>query len=240
MFIFLESIHHLGLQIPNGFAIGKGLHFSEAKSFIEMIKVLSDNANTDPKQIVILYDFFSVGCKDLSLAQKRGLERIAITSIAIEIRYQERITRFCKSCFIGELYKTIKETQFDKASMVGIGQFTKGNILIVGESPGPNNQDTNTPFVGSGSGLWLLKKLEEESIDETKLFWVNAIGADCDILNKDFVKTLQPSKIIALGTIAKQWAREFETEIEVINILHPQYWRRFRSSEEYPLASLIK
>lgn len=123
----------------------------------------------------------------------------------------------------------------------GMGNFKKGNILIMGEQSAkpplhPIGQD---PFCGmKGSSFWLNKQLEDNNINEGKLFWINALNLDGTKANVvKIVKLLKPSKIIALGNIASNLCKE--NNLEHIKVPHPAYWKRFRSKEIYPLIQHV-
>lgn len=80
--------------------------------------------------------------------------------------------------------------------------------------------------------------LEIEGIREEELFWVNAINNDFSILNLvELVRLLQPRKVIALGKIAQKSCSD--QGISHVECYHPQYWKRFRNKERYPLLDLL-
>ena len=119
----------------------------------------------------------------------------------------------------------------------GMGNFKKGNILIIGEQSAkpplhPMGQD---PFCGmKGSSKWINLQLETWKIPEEKLFWINALNLDGSKSNLSLiVKLLKPSKIIALGNIAAKLCEE--NNLTYIKIPHPAYWKRFKSRIKYPL-----
>lgn len=124
----------------------------------------------------------------------------------------------------------------------GMGNFKKGNILIIGEQSAkpplhPIGQD---PFCGmKGSSKWLNIQLETWNIPEEKLFWINALnlnGSKADI--NLIVEKLKPSNIIALGNVASNLCRESGLEHE--KIPHPAYWKRFNSKYQYSLILSLK
>lgn len=119
----------------------------------------------------------------------------------------------------------------------GMGNFKKGNILIIGEQSAkpplhPIGQD---PFCGmKGSSYWINRELETYNVSEKKLFWINALnldGSKVDILK--IIKLLKPSKVIALGNVAANLCKE--NNLVHIKIPHPAYWKRFNSKLKYPL-----
>lgn len=119
----------------------------------------------------------------------------------------------------------------------GMGNFKKGNILIIGEQSAkpplhPKGQD---PFCGmKGSSRWLNLQLQTWLIDEEDLFWINALNLDGSKANvSKIVKLLKPSKVIALGNIASKLCEE--NNIAHVKIPHPAYWKRFNSKLKYSL-----
>lgn len=123
----------------------------------------------------------------------------------------------------------------------GAGAFVKGNILIVGEqSSDPGSSLEPLPFCSvDGCSGWLNEMLDREKIQEDRLFWVNPFrqdGTKTDL--KRLSEDLEPSYVIALGRVAKE---SCETAgIKFLQMHHPQYWKRFRSTERYPLLDLLK
>ncbi len=192
-----------------------------------------------------IQNLFSTGCKNLYSWQVRGLERIALRRDPIEI-HQLRGSRFFRHREFDDPKNgntnLHPEDYGDNYTQIdfGIGLFKKGNILIVGDRPGPDSKGENIPFVGTGCGSWLLKNMEKSEIDERKLYWINAKDNFGVVAPKDFLSLLQPSKIICLGSEAAKWAIDISDEYEIITVPHPQYWRRFKNNERYPLLDLLK
>jgi hypothetical protein len=80
--------------------------------------------------------------------------------------------------------------------------------------------------------------LEIENVKEEELFWVNALNNDFTVLNLvELVRLLQPRKVIALGRVAQKSCED--QGISCIKSYHPQYWKRFRNKERYPLLDLL-
>jgi hypothetical protein len=120
----------------------------------------------------------------------------------------------------------------------GYGNFRPGNVLLVGEQVNPNVAVHDFPFVASsGVSLWLTQYLIDNGISERDLYWVNALTLHGRPTNPTFVERLQPTQIIAMGNAAALWCRQ--ARLDHLQIYHPQYWKRFRSGEEYALAPLI-
>lgn len=112
-----------------------------------------------------------------------------------------------------------------------------GSTVLVGESFAQHgNMDAwyQWPFASfskSGCSWWLTHQLIRARITEGNLYWINA-DQPLTHLNT----TLH--RIIALGDVAadaltRQVQRPFE------RCHHPEYWSRFRSSEPYPLLSML-
>jgi len=212
-------------------------------SYNAAIKLLAMYSKSPTPRMIILYNYFTIGCANLTSAQRRGLERLALGDNAIEIINSEvRQTRFMNTMSAASVRNNVGILRAMMLDIVGfgIGNFNFGNILIVGESPGPGSQGFNTPFVGSGSGQWLTRKLEEAEIDENRLYWINAYDGYGQPASHEFVRSLKPSKIIALGSEARKWAAPLQKEFNVEHVHHPQYWLRFKANEEYPLIEMLK
>jgi hypothetical protein len=241
MFMFIEGG-------PLNFDLGNNIETIEINvttslSYNAAIKLLAMYSKSLTPRMVILYNYFTIGCTKFTSAQRRGLERLALGDNAIEIINSEvRQTRFMNTMPASSIRTSVGILRAMMADLIsfGIGNFSQGNILIVGESPGPGSQGFNTPFVGSGSGQWLSKQLEAADIDETKLYWINAFDGYGVPASQEFIRTLKPSKIILLGGEARQWAAPLQKDYKVEHIHHPQYWLRFKANEEYPLMKLLK
>jgi len=137
-----------------------------------------------------------------------------------------------------------------------------GRILLVGDKPGPGAPaDPNfhhTPFYSTiYSSGWLNYLLGEYRIDEDRLIWLNAssirwvdgdfmdvmLGAPPLIeeryeIDGHFINIIDPTHIITLGNLAEAWVKK-NTDRPYIKQAHPQYWKRFKSKEEYPLLPLL-
>lgn len=125
--------------------------------------------------------------------------------------------------------------------ILSAGYLDDSSVLIVGQDfadHGKNDSLYQWPFGGlEGCSKWLNELLEEASIPESRLVWVNA--------DQDLVAMLRllPVNIpvIALGVEAAKAAREARMDPhvggndDIINCPHPQYWRRFHSSKPYEL-----
>jgi hypothetical protein len=241
MFIFVEG-SSLSFDLGHD-VVQERIEITYELTFIAAIKMLASRTKQKHPVVTIFTNFFSVGCHKLEPCHLRGLERIAMGDNAIEvINKEKRTTRFLltmKGSKIREHVGTLRNIARDYVGH-GIGNLSVGNTLIVGESPGPNSHGYNTPFVGTGSGLWLLRQLEDADVDESRIYWVNAYDRYGKEMSNDFMVNLQPSRIITLGNEAKKWAGPRSSSHILNNLPHPQYWLRFRSKEEYPLLKLLK
>lgn len=114
-------------------------------------------------------------------------------------------------------------------------------VLLVGEAyTNVSDQDTlyQWPFGGfSGAcSTWLTNEFNRVGdIDERDLVWVNAdasVGALRELIE------VNGHKVFALGEDASAQLREYN----IVHTLfpHPQFWKRFRYGECYPLLDAIK
>lgn len=110
------------------------------------------------------------------------------------------------------------------------------SVLLVGEKVSSDSQH-EVPFTGHGnSGEWLTDLLRQRGISESRLSWINIKAIDDEdntrnILNH--VDNYRPRHIIALGDKA---ANALDVlGISYTKFQHPQYHKRFKSSELYPL-----
>lgn len=112
-------------------------------------------------------------------------------------------------------------------------------IVIVGDRLGPTNPTyaDGTPFCGSkASSVWLNNQL---TIPEEDLRWINAYLPDGAETCVEELKKLLPAKtVIALGGNASKWLSKYG--VEHVKTYHPQYWKRFRNKERYPLLDILE
>jgi hypothetical protein len=122
----------------------------------------------------------------------------------------------------------------------GIGNFKPGNILIVGDTANnPIIDNIDLPFVHwDGCSPWLAMQLDYAGIPETELYWVNGFRLDGGIQSKDFLDDLKPRLIVALGEEAARWCEI--ADLKHTRVEHPQYWKRFRTADPYPLVNLLR
>jgi hypothetical protein len=124
-------------------------------------------------------------------------------------------------------------------------QWVKGSILIIGDRPGPSApQDPNyhhTPFYSTKhcSG-WLNAALYVAQIPEERLIWINSADKDGVPLDPTILDKLEADKTICLGGNAAKWYEAAcEYGYEYYKFDHPQYHKRFKNSEEYPLIEFL-
>lgn len=118
------------------------------------------------------------------------------------------------------------------------------DVIIVGEKfAEPKNQDPlyQWPFASfsdDGCSRWLTDLLTLAGVGEQDLLWFNA-----DQLSKPMVKRWVGRKVFALGAEAVTTLHEMlgpDDGVMLSAVEHPQYWRRFRSLQPYPLVPLLK
>lgn len=128
-------------------------------------------------------------------------------------------------------------------------------ILMVGDRPGPGAPNTDsfhhTPFysIYNSSG-WLNVQLVREQIPEERLLWVNSADRhDKDTDPTTIFNFVNVATAVALGSNAAKWLKTLDFEkfrqpqnssYRVIQTYHPQYWKRWRSKERYPLLDILK
>lgn len=147
-------------------------------------------------------------------------------------------------------FKTDLEILWDRAEIQsrnvgpGIGRWTKGSVLIVGDKHGPSIQpykvDMNIAFCDmakAGSSFWLSQQLASAEIPERKLYWINAYNAKDEPTDSSFVQELSPISVISLGDNAARWCADNHIRHEQFQ--HPQYHKRFNFNEPYPLIARL-
>lgn len=122
----------------------------------------------------------------------------------------------------------------------GLGRFASGVTLLVGEEVGGGTTRTlDLPFLDPtrrGCSAWLSDRLHEWRVPESSLYWVNAYH-DGAATSLAFVAALEPRRIVALGHVAR--TRLTEAGLRFSTVTHPQFWKRFKHHEEYPLRRLL-
>jgi hypothetical protein len=118
----------------------------------------------------------------------------------------------------------------------------KGQLLLIGDRPAPSApNDPNfhyTPFGAlENCSLWLNIQLERAGVPEDQLGWLNAAdfnGNDTDSRYLD----LPWGRRICLGANASKWAKG--AGIDVLQVHHPQAWKRFHARDPYPLIKFLQ
>lgn len=141
----------------------------------------------------------------------------------------------------------VRERLTPKTHLHGVGAMRPGNIMMVGERASGSQHGkltNNHPFctLKACSG-WLNALLEAAEIPEEQLYWINILDTDgAPISLAPYLEDYQPSHIVCLGGIALNHVKRQLGDLKtpVLQQMHPQYWKRFRSSEPYPLIQLLK
>ena len=125
---------------------------------------------------------------------------------------------------------------------IGAGNYTPGvRVLLVGEQTShPEVNKYHAPFCSTkASSGWLNAQLCEAMIDEKDLFWINALdndGSEVDL--KALYAHLKPQFVFALGKVAERQLQKHK--ITYTAFAHPQYWKRFKSKDPYPLIPTLR
>ena len=125
---------------------------------------------------------------------------------------------------------------------------TAGNVLIVGDRPGPSApldpEYHHTPFYSTKhcSG-WLNAALHLANIPEDRLVWINSADRNGNSTDTSIIKRVKPDIIICLGGNAVKWVKGAINAsgkfCEFYKFDHPQFHKRFKNSEEYPLLAFL-
>lgn len=119
-------------------------------------------------------------------------------------------------------------------------------ILLVADRPGPKAPQTDnfhhTPFYANiHSGGWLNSLLLKADISETSLFWTNSATWDGKPGDTDILKVRGGhgwTTIIALGGNAEKFLMK-NGVIVFHKFDHPQFHKRWKSKEPYPLIEFL-
>ena len=126
----------------------------------------------------------------------------------------------------------------------GVGSWKPGSALLVGEqSAHPTDSPNQQPFCDlHGCSGWLNSQLELASIPEDRLYWVNALNNDGSAVHLcKLIYDLKPSIVITMGKVADDlWNRTCDDMFPHTSVPHPQYWKRFRNKDPYPLIDVLK
>jgi hypothetical protein len=145
----------------------------------------------------------------------------------------------------GGIIRSLKIRKVDYSAGLSGQRWKQAKVILVGDRPGnggrllPANHH-HTPFYSTkNSSLWLNKQLVEAEIHENDLFWINAYDMDGTPSSHSHLEGWPSDPvIIALGGNAARWLKAGGFDHE--QFYHPQAWKRFRSSEPYPLIDRLK
>lgn len=116
-------------------------------------------------------------------------------------------------------------------------------ICIVGDRPGPSapgDKDYHhTPFYSTKhcSG-WLNSLLLLEGITDDRLLWINSTLYTGEKFDSALLDGWDIRAFVLLGGAAEKWARGRGLH-PLLKVDHPQYWKRFKSSQRYPLLDVL-
>lgn len=143
---------------------------------------------------------------------------------------------------IDSMHRAISKT-FNQGP--GIGRWKQGAVLIVGDRHGPSLQpykvNSNIAFCDmakAGTSYWLTSKLEDAGISEESIYWINSYDQNDQPTESAFIDRLKPQTILALGDNAARWCETYGLRFEQFG--HPQWHKRFKYHEDYPLIARLK
>lgn len=153
-----------------------------------------------------------------------------------EIKKSEVITRLIHRVSLS--LRTVPK-QFNNCGGNFVNYAGNKIIAIIGEKPSAVSPlKKSYPFLDlGGCSGWINEQLNKTPAREDQLFWINAKNIDDSNNNPEIINQLAPKKIVCLGKIAEKWAKE--NGWEHISFPRPQYWKRFKSSEPYPLIEFL-
>lgn len=137
-----------------------------------------------------------------------------------------------------QLYKTVEQRRADRhpLELQSAGQWD-APVVLVGEGFAERKewdawyQWPFGSFSGEGCSKWLTEELNRAQIREDQLLWVNA---DQPL---DLLELSHEPQVIALGQVAASACYAHKLRAKVVD--HPQYWKRFKASQTYPLIQHI-
>lgn len=131
----------------------------------------------------------------------------------------------------------------------GSGAWRPGKVtLLVGDRPNNGvhgDLKHKLPFFSLHSGgcsQWLAQQLEDAGVPESELYWVNSADARGVDTDAAFLRELRPKRIIAMGDYAQRWVSTYlpaGMESLCHGVAHPQYHKRFKHGQTYPLLDLL-
>jgi len=125
----------------------------------------------------------------------------------------------------------------------GVGDFTRGGILIIGEQPNIARTHAfakmDLPFIDrQGCSRWLAEHMDEAGLPERGLYWINALQRNGKTTDEAFLDQLEPKHVFALGQKARLWAQIAGLQPHYYQ--HPSAWMRFHGAEEYPFITHLQ
>jgi thymidylate kinase len=132
----------------------------------------------------------------------------------------------------------VKRAKLHPLDLATAGNWDAPFVLVGDKFAEPKDQDAfyQWPFASfndSGCSRWVTNELELESIYESELLWVNA---DQDL---NFLNAKQNCSVIAMGIPAMDALKAIKFKEMAYWIDHPQFWKRFKTDEKYPLSQVI-
>jgi hypothetical protein len=129
-----------------------------------------------------------------------------------------------------------------------LGEEVRDKILLIGDRPGPSAPVDpgyhHTPFYSTKhcSG-WLNNLQVKTETPEDQLVWINSTDFRGLPLPASIINDLDPHSIVILGGHARKWFETTDGWEEycpfVEDVPHPQYWKRFKNKEPYPLFQVL-
>lgn len=143
---------------------------------------------------------------------------------------------FAKRCVLRRAAHTIWERRAILPATV--------RILIVADRPGPKapqtDHDHHTPFYSKiHSGGFLNAELVIAGIPESKLMFVNSASWNGIPTDPAILSARSWEQVISLGGNARKWLLKNGVE-PTVHCDHPQYHKRFKFAEPYPLIEHLK
>ncbi len=174
------------------------------------------------------------------------------TEEGVRINALREIEKVCKSCYKCGLSKTRKEVVFGDGAL-------DAKILLIGEGPGREEDETGKPFVGR-AGKLLDKMLAKEGISRRENLYITNVvkcrppgnrkpekeeAEACRVYLESQLQLIRPKIIILAGATAVKNVLETNEPIskirgkwfdgpfgsQVMPIFHPSYLLRYQSTE---------
>jgi len=180
-------------------------------------------------------------------------------SIVSNLEALKSLAGACKACMDCDLAQSRKTVVFGSGN-------PDAKILVIGEGPGENEDQTGVPFVGL-SGQLLTNLFNQVGLSrETDLFITNTVRCRpphnrdplplevdaCSKWLKAQQEILDPRIVVLVGRIAaghylgrdvkitKERGQWLQTQPHVMAILHPSYLLRNPGSESIPIRDTLK